>query len=1607
MSLRQLIVMSSAVLLTCAAVAPAQRLIGPNPRRDPTTQGVYVRDSAVAGEKLALAQRMEHLKEWDKSADVYQEIVEKYSDRVVPVSDETGGQRYTSVTLRVQELLGKWPDEGLQRYRARFEPTAAGLLESAGGDDTAGLLRVVQLYFATDASKSAGMRLIELYVENGEFAAAAWLGERLLAYHPGVAADDRPRLLFRTALAEHLGGDDASARRNLDQLKSQHPNAVGKVRGQDVPLAAELEKMLASPPAVARGASPDSWPLLGGDASRGRVPQVYARPSARLPADIALSRTRTRPLDNPARIGQNLALERQKRDNGLELTVIPAVDRGEIFYQFNGRVYARGLESGLPLPGWATTYSDDATGRPRFAPGVASIPAIRSELTVTVTDSAVLAVLGQQDPVFFNSGDMPVVTASVADTRLVCLDRASGVQRWSASPRLFPAAQAALNTLELGGSPLVVGDNVYVAARGGKRGQFEDSYVVCFSLADGKFRWACYLASGNAPGAFGPVAPSVLSHLAYAGGRVYAVTNLGAVAAVDAYAGTIVWLTLYPRPATNVNVNGMFMAMQGGQMLNNMRKPWAQNPVIVKEGRVFCLPADAQHALIYDAGSGAEIKRIPVTEVDNADTLLGVIGDKLILSGKKNVFCVNWPKYDSAARGAAADAGVFWVAPMGGNGTDADNVDTIRGRGFVTSDSVFIPTKWNLRRLDINRGRVEDTYPRGGDAWGSGEGPGNVLATSDQVIVAGADSINVYSDLAMARAKLDREVAASASDPMPRLKYAEMLFAAGEFDAAVQKLDEAIALLGGLKAMRSGPARDRAFARALTFAERSAEPKVGAGDATRAASLYDRAASAADSPQQQVAWRLSRARFARNNLRDFVGEVALYQQILSDPAYRAALVPASDEAGGATPAGAIAEARIATCIKENPSVYAQFEQAARDALSSAQKNKDPAAMLAVAQVYPNARCAIPAMLAAAESFESAGNFRQATQVLGQAYRKCRDNPTDRARIVEAQARNYLHLPGGVGVAIGRLSEGAKADSGAQLQRPLTRPDGESIDKVTFGAAASWLEHYSARTAQATLPEFNIPPGTLKPRIKPLINDPPDSLVSDVDLLVLPPSELRDRARYDRVVTWTKERGISAYAIGSNAPTGAAAGDGNSLAQQPPRGGVWVGNDLLVWTADAITLLKGDALTPAWSAPVRNLPSAEIVQGDPSVVRAVEDPQAQAGGIRGDVIIQGDVVIMDNQVVRIGGGGRVVVNNGVIIQGPNGAIAVQEQRKGGEEQITHVRPVGDRVVIGTSSGRLAAIDLSNGQVAWQTRVGAATFEQVLASDDFVAVRFNDDVGSQIVAVDTFAGQIVMRFAFAGGPAGNLPLNMALSPDGTLVYSLPDRVCGKDLYEPGKTLKFGDSPLQPDGSRVLENATGPDQLLISEGRILALSDQGQTVRVLSSEDGKEIPRQLSSNAGQPPNNWKVWMRVVGPRVYVFSRRSVRNYNLDHPEQNGSMDADPRGTPAVRDAFIGKRQVVLLDFPPAQAGGEPPAVAVRCYLWGYARYPAGATEESGRLDLAELIEHAAGIDQWQPVEGGFYYRSVDRKAHFLKGTTPPAPADAPAPPPAPAGKPAGEQL
>src|SRR6476469_4847929 len=138
------------------------------------TEGVYVRDSAGAVEKLMLAQKMERLKNWKNSAELYQEVIAKYPDRVIPLQKDKNNRfyQYTSIINPVQEQLAHWPKEGLDVYRARYETAAAAELQKAKPDDAPALNHIYSVYFVTDSGMQAGIRLIDLYLEEGEFPAA-------------------------------------------------------------------------------------------------------------------------------------------------------------------------------------------------------------------------------------------------------------------------------------------------------------------------------------------------------------------------------------------------------------------------------------------------------------------------------------------------------------------------------------------------------------------------------------------------------------------------------------------------------------------------------------------------------------------------------------------------------------------------------------------------------------------------------------------------------------------------------------------------------------------------------------------------------------------------------------------------------------------------------------------------------------------------------------------------------------------------------------------------------------------------------------------------------------------------------------------------------------------------------------------------------------------------------------------------------------------------------------------------------------------------------------------------------------------------------------------
>lgn len=1620
------------------------------------TQNVYVRDSAIAQEKFALAMKMQKLKEWNKSADLYQEIVEKYHDRVIPMPGGVDAKgvivRYTSVSWAVLGQLSKWPQEGLDVYRGRYEPKAADLVQNARPDDLFSLHKAFDLYFVTESGKQAGLRLIDAHLEHGEYAAAAWIGDQLLDLHPGLLAE-RPGVLFRTSLAYALAGNKDKAAERASKLQADFPKEMGVVQGKDVVLSDRIQQLLqqvgtsAPDTAVAAIGSGDSWPMIGGNPARSLVSSAHASAGTRLfSVPLVKPDYKNQPQQQKVLLQNQLEMANQ---NGNTLGIMPVVDRGELYFQDGVRVYAVSLDSGLPLPGWAQTYAGaqngqyvirDAWGAPRT-----------SQQSLTLTDRSVLAVMGQPDRHAALVGLNPQ-----GEPRLVCLDRTTGNENWVVTLSNTPDIprnddEKAIRALQMSGSPLVVGDNVLVIGRSNKPGQGEDCYVLAFDLANGHYRWGCYVASSGMGAAmmYGQI-PSPgenTSHLAYADGRVYVLTNLGALAALDAYSGTIAWLNIYPldRPEMAANWRGNFNP--GWQQAQNpgsssRLKPWMFNPAVAYDGKLFILPTEGKHLMIYDAATGKEVKRINLDQLgrwyvrqnqqpDKPTTLVGISGDRMLLAGETRVLCLDWKAYDEDKFPGPNDDMILWPSSVPGS---------IRGRPFMSGDAVYVSADDRLRKLDMKTGSAIEEYPKFPRSWEDGEGPGNVLVTSDHVIVAGASGVDVYTDLKAAKERLDHEIAAAPNDPDARLRYAEVMFVAGQSDLSLQRLDEAIALLGGIDHMPIGATRDRIFNDALTFAQKSLiEERPGeerAPSPERVTQLFDRAAAAASAPQQQVHYRIARAKF-EESLKTPAAAVKLYQEILSDAKMRAVALT-DDQAGSPTQAADVAEHAIEQLIHASGvSIYAPYQEQAAKAFADAQAETDPAAaagkLLAVAQVYPNSDVAPKSILAAADSYESAHQPRNAIRVLREMWFKYTQSP-NRAQIVEGIARNYLAIPDrnraeAVSAAAARLMQGSQLPGDPKLTRPLKLPDGTMVADagVTFADALEAVRKVSSREADKAIPDFRMPvprPGE-RPYPKPFAGMKPrqhEIIATDVPVLegattlVLPD---RDFARSDRILAWSPA-GLGIYKPGETKPaainksfpnTGAGAADA-------PRGVAWAGDVALVWGGGGrLAAIEADTGTAKWQIDFTRLTPVEVVRmNDGGQAPQPMDPNNVIVNGGGQIFINGNVRFQQRVILNARGVAQVQMGvqpaAGVQPGQPAPGQPAPPVANGGE-QVVSVRPVGDRVLVTTTTGRVLSAELATGNIAWQTRFSDRAPDRLAATEDFTVLQTSDDVAVRLSALDTYSGRLLGTKPFYTQAGGATPVNLALAPDGTLVYTLPDRLCLRDLYKnwsEDEKVVTAAPPGQP-GLPLYAGATQPGQLVVSEGRILAVADSGSTqglppnekyVRIHSLETGQPLQLQYEVAADGTKRkidrlltagtkDWNVMLRTVGPHLYVIGPQTVFSYNLDHPAETwkgstNTLEGLGRNDANFRDAFIGQSYLVVLDQPVPGPGIEQAGAKYRLHAFGRYHQEGAPPGESGRLDHIVDLGDPSGIQaQWQAADSGFYFATGDGKVHMLLGAKP----------------------
>jgi outer membrane protein assembly factor BamB len=723
---------------------------------DSKLAGISIPDAPEAVDLLGKAADEESLKDWNSAADDYLKAIKRFRGRVVPLAagEGTNGDvsaRYVCVGEIVQERLAKWPVDGLSVYTGLYGRVAADQLAVTSRDDAAAVLDIFWSYFATDAGKLAGIRLMDHYFDNGDFRTAAWFGGRLLSFHPNLG-DAQPAILYRTSLAWHFAGEDAEAKKLLDELKTMNPAgafAVGAtIAGQDVSLLDALSAALAvaPPPPTTRPWDADEHPSFA------EQNDVEANSSTVKPAILA----KTIPLNAPNYAGVGPALLKNLLDSDQQEIathtgsgIIPATDGGNLFFQDGRSLYAIELATGAPIPAWGQTqrngrFSIDLFGRARD-----------QMLTVTVSPTNVLAIMGQADrsPVLKTGITASTPAAVASSNRLVCLDRGTGRMRWSQAPADLPDPAAHLRSFEYSGTPLVVpanllgddssgdDDSVLVTARGGNESEFDYCYVVCLSCKTGGYRWSTYLggATRNRDVRQNSGSPS---QMALADGRVFVSTNLGLLAAIDPVNGRPIWCNVYGRANRGSAGNILWGEQVDGSEAVVSQHAWSPNPIFVRDGNVFFLPSDTDALFVCDAQSGEPRGSLSMSDWQDANTLLGIQGNGLIVSGDKNIVAVDWQK---AVAGRSAQLATLWSADIA-----FDDDASICGRGVVTSDSVLVPTTHRLVRI-VN-GRIRATYPARG-SFGETQARGNLLVTAEHVLVMGSTQMDIYDGSPMRRGR--------------------------------------------------------------------------------------------------------------------------------------------------------------------------------------------------------------------------------------------------------------------------------------------------------------------------------------------------------------------------------------------------------------------------------------------------------------------------------------------------------------------------------------------------------------------------------------------------------------------------------------------------------------------------------------------------------------------------------------------------------------------------------------------------------------------------------------------------------------------------------------
>jgi outer membrane protein assembly factor BamB len=633
--------------------------------------------SGPTAARLEQARALAADKNWEEVVDIYRQLIAGDTGRVVALGDGL----YLSLRTYCQLQLARLPAEALAIYRRQVDPLAEQWYrDGVSQRDEQQLRRLASEFFCSSWGDDALLALGELALERAHYAAARrwwleispllrsptgrplWLALRdvdLNAHWPGVARRWNQRLeppdwlaypdtqldlagvRARLVLASIRAGQRDRAALELDAFRRLHPEATGRLGGQEGQYAAALERLLTSAGEWSAEQHESDWSTFAGSTSRSSVAAALGptlRPSWALSVPLARS------LGNEHETSQVAVRESQRPLSCFPITV----DRTLVFADARG-IHAVDLATGAPaITSDGVLHRNEPLEGPnleiRFSAGPAAGQGVLRD-TLTAVDGVVYRRVGRPATTRLDAGQTaPVdwlVGLDLSRDGLLTFRRRPEDASWS-----------------FDGGPVSDGRRVFVAMR--HSDVTPQAYVACFDASTQAQLWRTPIGTADTPAAGRDEITNNL--LTLVDDRVYFNSNLGLVAALDVEDGKICWLHRYERLRGN-----LFAAGQPGPLHFDRDL----SPCLYYEGMLIIAPSDAPTIFALDAHTG---QRSWATEkLSDGLHLLGVVQQNLIIGGNR-LWALDvrsggvrfvWPESEHAGirgmgRGVIAGEEVFW-----------------------------------------------------------------------------------------------------------------------------------------------------------------------------------------------------------------------------------------------------------------------------------------------------------------------------------------------------------------------------------------------------------------------------------------------------------------------------------------------------------------------------------------------------------------------------------------------------------------------------------------------------------------------------------------------------------------------------------------------------------------------------------------------------------------------------------------------------------------------------------------------------------------------------------------------------------------------------------